>query len=191
METLAPKMLRERSIAALRKRDGDFCMHPDCGKILDFSIVDDNDGLFVTIDHWIPKYECDRLGWTHEQKWDDSNLRLMHKECNAKKGDLIPNEDGTLPEKPAKRKFRYRRQKRATRPEICTVCSNGRGLGPDEVCASCNSGPQPERFPRWAKMPSNECDHELFWCAWCSIGVIQRAPAVNTALLQGESGEWT
>lgn len=180
------KLPRPAIIESLVERDGLLCQYPGCGRILE---LDATEHLEVTIDHWMPKSWCLDQGWTWTEIWDLDNLKLMHKQCNAKKGSRIPNEDGSLPPR-VERKFRYRRQKRAERPEICTSCNAGRNLGPDEVCASCNSGPQPERFPRWAKVNSSECDHELFWCAWCSIGVISRQPAANTALLQGESGEW-
>jgi hypothetical protein len=186
-EKLSEKITRTDTISRLAERDGLTCQYPGCSEALDLSITD---GPFeVTIDHWMPKSWCLANGWTYEQTWDLSNLKLMTKHCNARKGDLVPNEDGTLPEKPSKRKFRYRRQKRATRPELCSACDNGRGLGPDEVCASCSSGPQPERYPRWAKMNSNECDHELFWCAWCSIGVIPRKSALEMIMIEGEGGE--
>lgn len=180
---------RTSTIEALRARDGSTCQYPGCGRELDFSIVDENDPGVVTIDHWMPKAEALLMGWTWDQIQDMKNLKLMEKRCNAKKGSLIPNEDGTLPERPAKRKFRYRRQKRAQRPEICTSCNAGRNLGPDEVCASCSSGPQPERFPRWAKVSFTECDHELFWCWSCSIGITPRASAEQMIYIQGEGGE--
>lgn len=171
----------------IRQRDGDLCALPDCHALLDFNVT--HGPLEVTIDHWIPQIYGKTHGWTMNEIWGIDNLRLMHKKCNAKKGDLVPHDDGSLPDKPLSN-FKFRRQKRATRPDMCFVCDNGRKLGPTDVCASCNSGPQPERYPRWAKMKSTECDHELFWCPWCSIGIIERAPAVNSAVRQGESGEW-
>jgi len=185
METV--KFERQEVIDALVERDGAICAMPFCGKPIDFSIKSGPNE--PTIEHWIPQWFGKENGWTWEQINDLSNLKLAHKKCNAKKGERLPNEDGTLPERKEKT-FRYRRQKRAERPEVCTSCNAGRNLGPDEVCASCNSGPQPERFPRWAKVKATECDHQLFWCAWCSIGIIQREPAVDTAVLQSESGEW-
>jgi len=181
------KIPRADLIRDLVKRDGTKCMYPDCGNELDFSI--DSGPREVTIDHHYPQWYGREQGWTRDEIWALDNLRLMEKKCNAKKGDLIPNEDGTLPAKPAST-FMFRRQKRATRPELCYVCDNGRKLGPSEVCASCSSGPQPERYPRWAKMPSPECDHELFWCWACSIGITPRVPSVDIAVRQAESGEW-
>lgn len=181
------KVPRAVLVQQLRDRDGDLCMHPECTGVLDFNVTEGP--LEVTIDHWMPQHYGKANGWSMEKIWALKNLKLMHKKCNAKKGDLIPNTDGTLPKK-AMSTFQFRRMKRATRPELCHVCDNGRKLGPTEVCASCNSGPQPERFPRWAKMPANECDHELFWCWSCSIGLTERVPAVDAAVRQGESGEW-
>lgn len=184
-ETLTRRVLdRPTLVAQLRQRDGDFCMYPDCKSILDFSVTDGP--LEVTIDHWIPQWYGKENGWTMDEIWDASNLKLMHKKCNAKKGDLIPNEDGTLPEKP-KSTFRYRRQARATRVGLCEVCNNGHNLGPDEICASCGGNAQ--AFPRWAKVRYNECDHELMWCIWCSIGVVERASSVGIAMRQADSTE--
>jgi hypothetical protein len=159
-------------------------MHPDCTGTIDFSVTEGP--LEVTIDHWIPQYFGKTNGWTMDQIWDMSNLKLMHKKCNAKKGDLIPNEDGTLPPKP-KSTFRFRRDKRATRVGICDACNNGHNLGPDEICASCGGNAQ--AFPRWAKVKAHECDHELMWCWACSIGVIERPSSIGIAMRQGDSTE--
>lgn len=176
---------RVETVALLRARDGVSCQHPACGEPMDFSITD---GPFqVTIDHWIPQCEGRLRGWTQDEIWDMSNLKLMHRKCNAHKGDLIPNEDGTLPEKPSRRKFRYRRDKRAQRPEFCTACDNGHGLGADEVCAACGSNAK--RFPRWAKVRYNECDHALFWCWACSISPDMRVGATEMIMLEGEGGD--
>lgn len=180
------KAPRAELVAALVERDGTKCMFPGCGSELDFSVTKGPNE--VTLDHWIPQWFGKDEGWSWDEIWAVSNLKLMHKKCNAKKGERVPNEDGTLPER-VTREFRYRRQKRATRPELCHVCDNGRKLGPNEVCASCSSGPQPERFPRWAKAKSTECDHELFWCWACSIGIVERAGATEMIILNGEGGE--
>lgn len=183
------KIPRAELVAALRERDGDVCAYPDCNERLNFGVKDGPKE--VTIDHWYPQYAGKADGWTMDQIWALSNLKLMHKKCNAKKGDRIPNEDGTLPEKVAKT-FRYRRDKRATRPEMCVSCNNGHDLAVDEICASCGSDAQ--RFPRWAKVKTQDCDHELLWCIWCSIGVIERPSSVGIAMRQSDSdelGEWT
>ena len=178
------KTPRIELVAQLRVRDGDNCQHPKCGLPIDFDVKDGP--LEATLDHWFPQYWCREQGWTDEEIWALSNLKLMHKKCNANKGDLIPNEDGTLPEKP-KRTFRYRRQKRAGRPEVCTSCDNGHNLAPDEICADC--GADAQRFPRWAKVKYNECDHELMWCWACSIGVVERPNSIGTAMRQADSDE--
>lgn len=166
-------------------RDGLVCMHPDCGRPID---LDAPEGpLQVTIDHWMPQWWCKEQGWSDAKIWALDNLFLFHKKCNAKKGGIVPNPDGTLPEK-APNTFKYRRDKRAERPEVCKSCNAGRNLGPNEVCASCNSGPLPERYPRWAKVPSSECDHELFWCYACASGLVDRPSALSMILTGGEGG---
>jgi hypothetical protein len=177
---------RDQIVKSLVERDGKVCMHPDCGKAIDPDLIGSGCGkLEPTIDHWYPQSWAFKNGWTYEQVWDLSNLRMMHKGCNAKKGHLVPNEDGTLPPR-VRKEFRYRRDKRAQRPEICTKCSAGRDLDYGDVCGACGSGPMPERFPRWAKMPSPECDHELFWCWACSIGIVERVGA--TAMIMTREG---
>jgi 5-methylcytosine-specific restriction endonuclease McrA len=180
------KKPRDQMVAELIARDGTTCQYPGCGNELDFSVVDGPKE--VTIDHWVPQSWGFENGWTYEMVWDTSNLKLMEKKCNAKKGDLLPNKDGTLPEK-AVRTFKYRRDARAQRPEICNACNNGRNLEYDEVCAACNSGPMPLRWERWRKMAPKDCDHALFWCPMCGSGVIPRAGATEMILIEGEGGE--
>ncbi len=177
---------RTEIIALLVERDGAVCKHPDCGRPIDLSLPEHP--LQATIDHREPQMWCREQGWTDAQIWDLSNLDLMHKKCNAEKGHRRYLADGTLEPKPESR-FRYRRQKRAERPEICTSCNAGRDLGPDEVCASCSSGPMPHRYPRWAKVPSKDCDHELFWCWCCASGIVDRVGATEMIMLGGEGGE--
>ena len=171
------KMQRDEILAVLRERDGDFCMYPGCGNKLDYNATGKKE---VTIDHWMPQSWCYENGWTTEEVWDTSNLKLMEKECNAKKGSLLPNPDGTLP--PREVTQRERRADKGSRPEVCQACNSGRDLGPSEVCGTCGSGPMPEAFPQFAKVKSTECDHQLFWCWACSIGLIPRVPAFVTAL---------
>lgn len=178
------KVPRAEQIAALVARDGLICQFPDCSHPLDLSITDGP--LETTIDHWIPQHFGKANDWTYEQIWDLSNLKLMHKRCNAKKGDRIPFEDGTLPER-AVRTFKYRRDKRATRPELCTECDNGHNLMVGEVCASCGCNAQ--RFPRWAKVKAPDCDHELMWCWACSIGLVERPSSIGIAMRHADSDE--
>jgi hypothetical protein len=175
----------------MRERDGDNCQHPDCGRSIDFDAPEMIDGksnpLANTIDHWFPQWWGKQHNWTQAEIWDLSNLKMMHKKCNAKKGDLIPNEDGTLPAKPQST-FRFRRQKRAGRAELCGQCDNGHNLFVGEVCANC--GCDAQRFPRWAKVKVQDCDHEISWCWACSIGIYERPSSVGIALRQGASGEY-
>lgn len=179
------KVPRAELVASLRVRDGGTCQYPDCGQSLDFDIIE---GPWEpTIDHWIPQWRGKENGWTIDEIWDLSNLKLMHKRCNAKKGDLIPNEDGTLPEKKTST-FRFRRQKRANRPDgPCVVCDNGHNLAADEVCAQC--GMNAQRFPRWAHVKFYECDHAAFWCWVCSITPNMRMGATEMLIIGGEGGE--
>ena len=109
------KVSRDELVARLRARDGNVCRYPDCRERLDFNVK--SGPLEVTIDHWMPQYWCKANGWTPDEIWAVDNLRLMHKKCNAKKGDRVPFEDGTLPARPSKT-FRYRRDKRATRSDM-------------------------------------------------------------------------
>lgn len=180
------KLPRDVIVELLAERDGLFCQHPDCGSSLDFSLVDSP--LEVTVDHWIPKSHGLANGWSWERIWDLDNLKLMHKKCNAKKGDLVPDADGTIPTRPES-KFRNRRQKRVGRPEICTACNAGRDLMKDQICATCQSGPAPLRLPRYAKADLGKCDHATQWCGWCSIGIAPRASALEMLMIYGEGGE--
>lgn len=170
-------MSRDERINALIKRDGPDCFHPDCGK--PFKSRDE-----ITFDHWKPQ----SLGGT----WDLENLRLMHKRCNAIKGDRMPNPDGTLP--PLKRESgvsHKRAVKRSGRAEVCTTCDSGRKLGPEEYCDSCGSVPMPFRHPQWAKLTPNDCDHEgIWWCWACMSGIIERKPAILDVLRADDDSEF-
>jgi 5-methylcytosine-specific restriction endonuclease McrA len=184
MTQVAVKLTRQEMLDALIARDGTRCQFPDCDLELDFS---EREGpRQVTIDHWIPQHFGKAEGWSFEEIWDLTNLKLMCKKCNAKKGDRIPNDDGTLPEKVV-RKFRYRRDKRAERPDLCVACDNGHNLFAGEICASC--GCDAQRFPRSAKVKFNECDHEILWCWVCSITPDMRQPAHVSAMRHAEAGE--
>lgn len=176
---------RQELVDQLVTRDGLVCAHPDCGRSLD--LAEPEGPLQVTIDHTEPQAWCRENGWSDDRIWGLDNLTLMHKKCNADKGSRRYI-DGVLEPKPVNR-FRYRRDKKAQKPEICDQCMAGRNLGPSEVCAACGSGPMPARFPRWAKVPANECDHELFWCWLCSSGLADRVGATEMILMGGEGGE--
>lgn len=178
------KVPRAELVAALIERDGTKCMFPGCKQELDFSIIDGP--REVTLDHWIPQWFGKENGWTMDQIWSVDNLKLMEKKCNAKKGERLPNEDGSLPPR-QESTFKFRRQKRAGRPEFCGECSNGHDLFIGEICANCGCNAQ--RFPRWAKVKANECSHDITWCWACSIGVVDRASAIEMIFLHGEGGE--
>lgn len=154
---------RPSRIEYLSNKYGYKCFHPDCG--LEFRNDDE-----VTFDHWIPQ----ALGGT----WDIHNLRLMHKSCNAKKGDALPNPDGTLPKKPTKEKV-----PKSQRPEICTHCASGRLLLPGEECDECGSGPQPAQYPRSLQVSPKECDHSQFHCWMCFLGFVERDSAFGHVLM--------
>lgn len=163
---------REDRIVVLRQRDGDFCMHPDCGRIIDFEILDGP--WFATIDHWTPL--------SAGGGWEDDNLKLMHRRCNQLKGDLIPHEDGTLPSRRVST-FRRRSEKRAGRIEECKTCINGRILLFGETCPDCFSGPQPEAAPTAYQLRPKECPHAGPWHCWmCYLGMIPREAAIKTVL---------
>src|SRR3712207_5213052 len=115
-------LTRAERIEALSTRDGTDCFL--CSK--PFKSEED-----ITFDHWIPRSR----GGT----WDLENLRLAHKRCNALKGDIMPNSDGTLPTKERKSTYKSKQQKRSERPDLCQRCENGRSLGPQESCNSCGS----------------------------------------------------
>lgn len=179
------KVPRAELVRQLRARDGDACQYPGCAKVLDFSITEGP--LEPTIDHWIPQWFGKENDWSPDEIWAVDNLKLMCKRCNAKKGDLIPNDDGTLPAK-TQSTFRFRRQKRAERPEICTSCNAGRNLGSDEWCNSCGCGANPGRFPKWRQMSVKECDHDLFYCVACTIWFPEYRRSVLDALISGGDG---
>jgi 5-methylcytosine-specific restriction endonuclease McrA len=179
------KMSRDEMLTALIARDGTKCMYPGCGNELDFSVTEGP--REVTIDHHIPQSKAYEMDWTFEQVWDLSNLKLMEKRCNAKKGDLMPNADGTLPEK-AVRTFKYRRDARLQRPEVCTSCNSGRNLGEDEWCNACGSGPMPLRYPKWRQLKPSECDHDLFYCVACTVYFPEKRRSALDALLTGGEG---
>lgn len=186
METVQDRETRAVIVARLIDRDGLVCQHPDCMKQLDTAA---EGPLQITIDHWYPQSWAFGQGWSYEEVWDLSNLKLMHKKCNAKKGDLLPREDGTLPEKKT-RTFKYRRDKRAQRADICTACNAGRYLSDGEWCNACGCGPNPGRYPKWRQMPVKECDHDLFYCVSCTIWFPEtRRSALDTLLSGGEGYE--
>lgn len=179
------KLSRDDMVSALVERDGTRCMHPDCDHELDFKAK--NNKHEVTLDHWMPVSKAREIGWTEDEIWSLDNLSLMCKASNAKKGDLLPNADGTLPVKKT-RSFKYRRDVRAQRPEVCTSCNSGRNLQEDEWCNSCGSGPMPLRYPKWRQMQPKDCDHDLFYCWVCTIDKPESRRSVLDTLLTGGEG---
>ncbi|AXG66206.1 HNH endonuclease [Streptomyces phage Annadreamy] len=166
-------MTREEIILALEARDGlncFLCKEP-------FS-KDVNSPLFeVTIDHWYPQSIAFAEGWTYDEVNAISNLRKAHRPCNANKGDLVPNPDGTLPQRPVKE-----RTIRLPRPVSCDTCMNGRILLLGEICPDCSSGPQPRAFPKTLQKTPKECDHSSYHCWMCVIGHIPRKSALQTII---------
>lgn len=170
-------MTREELVLAIERRDGlncFLCKGP-------FS-KDVNNPLFeVTIDHWYPQSIGFAEGWTYEEVNDLSNLRKAHRPCNAAKGDLIPNPDGTLPERPSKD-----RTIRLPRPMSCDTCMNGRILLIGETCPDCNSGPQPKNSPRATQKRPKDCSHSgIDHCWMCFIGHVPRKSAL-AVIITGE-----
>lgn len=179
------KVPRSELVRQLVARDGLECQFPGANHILDLNITEGP--LEPTIDHHIPQWYGKENGWTQEQIWDLSNLKLMCKAHNAKKGERVPNEDGSLPPR-VESTFKFRRQKRAQRPEICTSCKSGRLLGPNEWCNACGSGPNPGRYPKWRQMSVRDCDHDLFYCVSCTIWFPEQRRSVIDALITGGNG---
>jgi hypothetical protein len=180
------KLPRAEIVELLRMRDGDMCQHPDCNSLIDFDLTEGH--WQNTIDHWMPQSYGRANGWTEKEIWDLDNLKMMHRKCNAKKGDLIPNPDGTIPAKPT-RTWKNRRAKRSQRPEICTACNAGRNLGENEHCRACGSGPQPERLPKWRQMKPSDCDHNEFFCWSCHLNPEIRKSAIMSLIAGSESSE--
>lgn len=145
--------IRNKIIETLRDRDGYSCKFPGCKK--PFTKTNP-----PTIDHWIP--------WSVASDSSIDNLKLMHKDCNNKKGNVVPNSDGTLT-------FNKKRSIKMPRPKICQECYSGRILTIGETCEVCGSGPQPQKFPTaYKKKPAN-CSHAgQDHCWWCFLGFIKR-----------------
>lgn len=146
------KATRSEIVDALTSRDGFFCYI--CKKPF-------KSRKEATIDHWWPL----SAGGT----WILDNLRLACQPCNNLKGDVLPNPDGSV-------NFVNRKVKtvRLPRPEFCENCISGRILLIGEICEVCGSGPQPISFPTAYKTKSRNCDHNLYHCFKCIIGLVKR-----------------
>lgn len=139
----------------------------------------------ITLDHWYPQSWCYANGWTYDEVWSIENLRLAHKKCNARKGDLIPVDDYTVPTKEVKPPT-SRKYKRAARPETCDLCESGRLLLLGEVCDLCGSGPQPAVAPRATQKRPKDCSHSGYDHCWaCYLGIIPRKSALQV-IIEGE-----
>ncbi len=155
-------MCRAERIEKLTANWGPNCFFPGCGK----PFLKEED---ITFDHWIPQSK----GGT----WEISNLRMMHKRCNALKGDRMPNEDGTLPPHP--REFKVQAVDKSLRVPVCETCESGRLLIMDEICEICGSTPQPAAWPAYLQKTPKECDHSTFHCWMCVLDFIPRKTATE------------
>lgn len=171
MQTL---LSRQEIIELLAERDGYVCMFPGCTEPLT-----DYGKHTVTLDHIYPQMRAKADGWTMEQINDLSNLQLMGKNCNARKGHLIPDENGVLPVKPVEIKI-----PKHERPVVCETCFAGRILLPGEECYDCGSGPQPAAAPASLQRKPKECDHSTYHCWLCFLGHVPRREAINR-LIEG------
>lgn len=157
---------KQDKIKLIRQRDGEDCF------ICKEPFADEK----PTIDHWIPR----AAGGSD----DVFNLRLTHKRCNVLKGDTLPNSDGTITLPPKRIPYRKRRRERdLILSRFCYDCEGGRRLSQDEVCIQCGSLPGPPENPRYLKRRSPECDHNVFWCWACSIGIVEKKSAASNLLM--------
>jgi 5-methylcytosine-specific restriction endonuclease McrA len=165
--TLTAKMDRDHIVASLVKRDGLTCQYPGEEHDLDLKGTGHDE---VTIDHWWPQSYGLSHGWTPEEIWELSNLKLMCKRHNARKGDRLPLEDGTLPPHPRDLlPLHQTRADKSGRVDVCETCESGRLLFAGEFCDICGSGPQPTTFPKYLQRSPKECDHRFYHCWWCTV----------------------
>lgn len=152
---------RSQTIENLEKRDGHGCQWINCT----FELNEENP---ITIEHIVPRSK----GGSD----DLCNLELLCQIHNYYRANrdyenyelriLVPIEKIAKPQKIKHRK-----------PTDC--CNEGRNLGPDDVCFTCGSFPQPYTFPKWAQREPKLCDHSFYHCKWCVIGHYERVPASN------------
>lgn len=165
------ELSRQETIEILTERDGYICMFPDCTEELT-----ETGKHMVTLDHIFPQALAKRDGWTTEQINDISNLQLMGKNCNARKGHLVPDADGNLPLKVRE----PRAVAKSERPAVCDTCYSGRLLFPGEECYDCGSGPQPAVAPKSTQKTPKECSHAGYDHCWmCYLGFVERSSALN------------
>ena len=156
-------------------RDGDVCQMPGCKTPTVFPNSNPR-----TLDHIHPRAK----GGTD----DVSNLCIMHQKCNNMKGDRlwVVDEFGVKTLEPLP--YKEPKSQVIKRPPM-ECCNEGHDLGPEEVCGVCGSLPQPYKFPKWAQMDSKDCDHSVFHCKWCVIGLYPRTPASIEALVEYDGAE--
>lgn len=155
----------------LIERDGLKCQFPGCNLPFD---PNPNDRHSISIDHIYPQVRARADGWTEEEIWDLSNLQLMGRNCNAKKSDLLYDDDGNLPINERIKSVKL------PRPEECVYCNNGRALYPGQTCDICGSLPQPINWPATLQKRPKDCDHSTFFCWLCTIDTPElRVPAIQ------------
>lgn len=170
MQTL---LSRQEIIELLTERDGYVCMFPNCTEPLA-----EGGKHMVTLDHIYPQAKAKTDGWTNEQINDVDNLQLMGKNCNARKGHLLYDENGNLPVKKVDIKI-----PKAQRPAVCETCFSGRILLPGEECFDCGSGPQPAGAPKATQKTPKECSHAGYDHCWmCYLGFVERGSALNNLI---------
>lgn len=169
------RLSREEIIERLVDRDGLFCQYPGCEYEFteDDIFAEDEGPSRVTIDHWVPL--------ALDGTWELGNLRLMEKRCNARKGALLPNDDGTLPRR-RQSGYRRRKEKRAGRPILCSLCESGRLLQPGDTCPLCKSPAQPVVAPASLQREPKECDHNKYHCWMCYLGFVERKAAIQSVI---------
>ena len=175
---------REALIRAIIERDGEGCSFPGCVR----EGFDEDGPYELTIDHHYPVSYGRANGWTHEEIWALSNCTIQHKVCNSRKGDRVPNPDGTLPPTAEElRPLHQRRADKSSRVPVCETCMSGRLLLHGEVCYDCGSGPQPSTLPKYLQVSPKECSHG--WgerpevhCWRCFLGFEKRRPAIESVM---------
>lgn len=165
------ELTRQEVIDILAERDGYHCLFPGCTTPLA-----DEGKWMVTLDHIYPQALARRDGWTTEQINDVTNLQLMHKSCNARKGHLVYDDEGNLPLKQREPKA----VAKSERPAVCETCYSGRLLFPGEECYDCGSGPQPAATPKATQKTPKECSHSGHDHCWmCYLGFVERSSAFS------------
>lgn len=163
---------RQEQIDILTERDGYVCMFPGCEEPLA-----ESGKHMVTIDHIFPQMLAKADGWTYDQINDISNLQLMGKTCNARKGHLLPDASGNFAVKPVEVKIA-----KTERPAVCETCYAGRILLPGEECFDCGGGPQPAVAPASLQKKPKDCDHSDYHCWMCFLDFIPRKRALDRLL---------